>query len=351
MFASLWQNFRNASVWDQAWREGYYGVPDPHQPPALFGQPDLPGAYSQSNVAFGSIWPGIVQAVQGRWHSTWERFAFSACFLRCLGLSQRRCADDLRSVQPEKNQAWGYSLLPQGYTFWAKNWWPDIVWLQVDPQNLLCAADETRCTRWRSRKTQQRRIFDVHQHRLTRISCRFAMRKSDLACALDSQGAAAAQAHDPFNQEALPCCRSMLQTQAMTLQFSPESSIEHAYEFLLWYADGCPKYVTLENILSTQPCYHFLLLAPRRRHLTEAFGNSLAPQKSRLFPTKLLFHDVFSQNIRNIFLKQVPIQKLSSPHCDEMEGREIRRSRRWASAQKYDKISPNLAPGWVTPSN
>ena len=31
---------------------------------------------------------------------------------------------------------------------------------------------------------------------------------------------------------------------------------------------------------------------------------------------------------KNILLKQVPIQKLSSPHCDEMEGREIRRSRR-----------------------
>ena len=72
----------------------------------------------------------------------------------------------------------------------------------------------------------------------------------------------------------------------------------------------------------------------REKPLAGAFGNSLAPQKSRLFPTKFLFHERFSKNIRNIFLKQVPIQKLSSPHCDEMEGREIRRSRRGASALK-----------------
>ena len=72
----------------------------------------------------------------------------------------------------------------------------------------------------------------------------------------------------------------------------------------------------------------------REKPLAGAFGNSLAPQKSRLFPTKFLFHELFSKNIRNIFLKQVPIQKLSSPHCDEMEGREIRRSRRGASALK-----------------
>ena len=72
----------------------------------------------------------------------------------------------------------------------------------------------------------------------------------------------------------------------------------------------------------------------REKPLAGAFGNSLAPQKSRLFPTKFLFHKLFSKNIRNIFLKQVPIQKLSSPHCDEMEGREIRRSRRRASALK-----------------
>ena len=72
----------------------------------------------------------------------------------------------------------------------------------------------------------------------------------------------------------------------------------------------------------------------REKPLAGAFGNSLAPQKSRLFPTKFLFLELFSKNIRNIFLKQVPIQKLSSPHCDEMEGREIRRSRRGASALK-----------------
>ena len=39
-------------------------------------------------------------------------------------------------------------------------------------------------------------------------------------------------------------------------------------------------------------------------------------------------------------MKQVPIQKLSSPHCDEMEGREIRRSRRGASALKSGQGPP-----------
>ena len=37
-----------------------------------------------------------------------------------------------------------------------------------------------------------------------------------MACALDSQRAAAAETHGPFNKEALPCCRSVLQTQAVT---------------------------------------------------------------------------------------------------------------------------------------
>ena len=78
----------------------------------------------------------------------------------------------------------------------------------------------------------------------------------------------------------------------------------------------------------------------REKPLAGAFGNSLAPQKSRLFPTKFLFHELFSKNIRNIFLKQVPIQKLSSPHCDEMEGREIRRSRPSASALKSGQGPP-----------
>ena len=82
----------------------------------------------------------------------------------------------------------------------------------------------------------------------------------------------------------------------------------------------------------------------RDKLLAGAFGNSLAPQKSRLFPTKFLFHELFSKNIRNIFLKQVPIQKLSSPHCDEMEGREIRRSRRGALALKI--IRPGAPWPW-----
>ena len=87
----------------------------------------------------------------------------------------------------------------------------------------------------------------------------------------------------------------------------------------------------------------------REKTLAGAFGNSLAPQKSRLFPTKFLFHELFSKNIRNIFLKQVPIQKLSSPHCDEMECREIRRSRRGASASNnliitYHKLIRAPAP-------
>ena len=42
----------------------------------------------------------------------------------------------------------------------------------------------------------------------------------------------------------------------------------------------------------------------REKPLAGAFGNSLAPQKSRLFPTKFLFHELFSKNIRNIFLKR-----------------------------------------------
>ena len=52
----------------------------------------------------------------------------------------------------------------------------------------------------------------------------------------------------------------------------------------------------------------------------------------------------FSKNIRNIFLKQVPVQKLSSPHCDEMEGREIRRSRRGASALKSGRRPRGRGP-------
>ena len=42
----------------------------------------------------------------------------------------------------------------------------------------------------------------------------------------------------------------------------------------------------------------------RDKLLAGAFGNSLAPQKSRLFPTKFLFHELSSKNIRNIFLKR-----------------------------------------------
>ena len=82
----------------------------------------------------------------------------------------------------------------------------------------------------------------------------------------------------------------------------------------------------------------------REKPLAGAFGNSLAPQKSRLFPTKFLFHERFSKNIRKIFLKQVPIQKLSSPHSDEMEGREIRRSRQGASALKIRPGAPWPCP-------
>ena len=84
----------------------------------------------------------------------------------------------------------------------------------------------------------------------------------------------------------------------------------------------------------------------REQPLAGAFGNSLAPRKSRLFPTKFLFHELFSKNIRNIFLQQVSIQKLSSPHCDGTEGREIRRSRRGASALKYDilKLKDRITP-------
>ena len=69
----------------------------------------------------------------------------------------------------------------------------------------------------------------------------------------------------------------------------------------------------------------------------ELSGTHLLPKKAVYFQQSsysMTFFQ-FSKNIRNIFLKQVPVQKLSSPHCDEMEGREIRRSRRGASALKF----------------
>ena len=71
----------------------------------------------------------------------------------------------------------------------------------------------------------------------------------------------------------------------------------------------------------------------------ELSGTHLLPKKAVYFQQSS-FHELFSKNIRNIFLKQVPIQKLSSPHCDEMEGREIRRSRRGASALKSGQGPP-----------
>ena len=66
----------------------------------------------------------------------------------------------------------------------------------------------------------------------------------------------------------------------------------------------------------------------------ELSGTHLLPKKAVYFQQSSYAMTFFQKNIRNIFLKQVPIQKLSSPHCDEMEGREIRRSRRGASALK-----------------
>ena len=69
----------------------------------------------------------------------------------------------------------------------------------------------------------------------------------------------------------------------------------------------------------------------------ELSGTHLLPKKAVYFQQSsysMTFFQ-FSKNIRNIFLKQVPVQKLSSPHCDEMEGREIWRSRRGASALKF----------------
>ena len=74
----------------------------------------------------------------------------------------------------------------------------------------------------------------------------------------------------------------------------------------------------------------------------ELSGTHLLPKKAVYFQQSsysMTFFQ-FSKNIRNIFLKQVPVQKLSSPHCDEMEGREIRRSRRGASALKSGDASP-----------
>ena len=58
--------------------------------------------------------------------------------------------------------------------------------------------------------------------------------------------------------------------------------------------------------------------------LQELSGNStLLPKKAVYMGQQSSYsRGKPSKNIRNIFLKQVPIQKLSSPHCDEMEGRE-----------------------------
>ena len=67
--------------------------------------------------------------------------------------------------------------------------------------------------------------------------------------------------------------------------------------------------------------------------LRRSFRELTCSPKKPSISNKVPIPFFFSKNIRNIFLKQVPIQKLSSPHCCEMEGREIRRSRRGASAR------------------
>ena len=54
----------------------------------------------------------------------------------------------------------------------------------------------------------------------------------------------------------------------------------------------------------------------------ELSGTHLLPKKPSIS------NKYVSKNLRNIFLKQVLIQQLSSPHQDEMEGRVVRRSRR-----------------------
>ena len=82
---------------------------------------------------------------------------------------------------------------------------------------------------------------------------------------------------------------------------------------------------------------HKLKLAAvlREKPLAGAFGHSLAPQKSRLFPTKFLFF-FFSKKRKEYISEAGPHPKaFQPPHCDEMEGREIRRSRRGALALKY----------------
>ena len=83
----------------------------------------------------------------------------------------------------------------------------------------------------------------------------------------------------------------------------------------------------------------------REKPLAGAFGNSLAPQKSRLFPTKFLFHDLFSKKHKEYISEAGPHPKaFQPPHCDEMEGREIRRSRRGALALKFGSAgSPRVA--------
>ena len=73
--------------------------------------------------------------------------------------------------------------------------------------------------------------------------------------------------------------------------------------------------------------------------LAGAFGHSLAPQKSRLFPTKFLLF--FFKKRKEYISEAGPHPKaFQPPHCDEMEGREIRRSRRGALALKSGQGPP-----------
>ena len=68
----------------------------------------------------------------------------------------------------------------------------------------------------------------------------------------------------------------------------------------------------------------------REKPLAGAFGNSLAP-------TKFLFHDFFKKH-KEYISEAVPIQKLSSPQCDEMEGRKN-------LAEPMMSVSSKIRPG------
>ena len=93
----------------------------------------------------------------------------------------------------------------------------------------------------------------------------------------------------------------------------------------------------------------------RKNPLQELSRNKpspLAPRKKTPISNKVpipWFHEYVQKSIRNMFLRQVLIQQLSSPPCDEIKGQIIRRSRRWASARHrcgWELVASPLPPNF-----